>query len=431
MIRFFCKHFLEFCSIPTILALDNYGDLNLSSSLIAHTNTVSALDVAPSRRVLINSYQHRYPDTFHKNLLSIRLTELYESLFIGGNTIKTPYPHFQVYKLWLISYFLDLGQFNLALKYLQNIYFVIKGCEPKAPFLSPLFLQRLQEYSDRLTVCCSDLNHSNDKKDHSSTGGWLGKISSNLTGAALGRGLEQLMNSAVGVEENSFVSTNPKRKTLFPLPGDEVDRVASPALSMAKVSSGGNPTELFIPPSNSSAYAPSEASIGYQAPPPVPLKTSPNPSRLGPYQPPHVPAFNGGSSISYPASYENIHDSLNTYSTPNLLVPNTLPQPANPAQNVTGNWQPQVPPNKSSILHDPPVSQTLIHPVNNDGIPQPDHQSVQSYDEDLGFGNSSLKKPKAEVHPSQPTTAKPEHPTKAENTPAKKDVPDSESKGVV
>jgi hypothetical protein len=355
------------------------------------------------KRILINSYQNRHPDTFYKNLLSIRLTELYEALFIGTNAMKTPYPHFQAYKFWFISYLIDLGMVDLAMKYLEHLSNFVKCFEPNNPAISPRLRRELQEFTDRIIVCCSVTMN----KKQQDTGGWFGKLSNNLSGAAIGRGIEHLMNSAVGVEENSNVSGGPKRKTLYPMPGENVDYVASPSVSMAKMNSIGRGSDA--PPSNSSNYAHSDSG----------RSNAVNSNHYIQYQP--GPPFHEMSASSYPVAKSQ--DSLQTFSTPNLSpnmktdqrhptsIPFQPPPPisANPTSSFVGTGIVPGTPNPM------PVTMPIPHPPTSQPMPQ--SAPAPAEEEDLGFGNSSFRKPppveaqqqaSAAVDQSQPKAEKKE-----------------------
>jgi hypothetical protein len=353
------------------------------------------------KRMLINSYQNRHPNTFYKNLLSLRLTELYESLFISGNGIKTPYPYLQVYKMWLVTYLIDLGMVDLAMKYLEHLSNFIKGCEPNNPSVPPILRRQLQEFTDRLIVCCS----MTINKKQQESGGWFGKLSNNLSGAAIGRGIEHLMNSAVGVEETSNASTNSKRKTLFPMPGENVEYVSSPSVGMAKMNSLGRASD--VPPSNSSTYAQSESG----------KSNAVNSNQLGQYQA-GVP-FNENSSSSYPA-YGNSQDSMQTYSSPNLSPSMKVQQPPPPAIPFQPP-QPVVAPSVVPLMGNgtvPVAAPVLpIPPMETQPIPQTAPQQTQ--EEDLGFGNSSFQKPPP-IESQQGTTAREEKQSKVDKKPDEK-----------
>jgi Sec23-binding domain of Sec16 len=136
--------------------------------------------------------------TFPINLNAIRLTEILEYSLItaSGKTQASPLPQFQAYKLWYAAYLADIGMISQASAYVSSISAVTKEFPQPCPYIHGIFGLLLKELGDRLEVMYgADLSEPND----SSSGGWLGKISENFTGAALGRGLEHLMNSAVGV----------------------------------------------------------------------------------------------------------------------------------------------------------------------------------------------------------------------------------------
>jgi hypothetical protein len=132
------------------------------------------------------------------DLNSVRLTEILEYSLISasGKAQASPMPRFQAYKLWYAAYLADMGMISQASAYVSSISAVTKEFPQPCPYIHGIFGLLLKELGDRLEVMYgADLTEPID----STSGGWLGKISENFTGAALGRGLEHLMNSAVGV----------------------------------------------------------------------------------------------------------------------------------------------------------------------------------------------------------------------------------------
>lgn len=165
---------------------------------------------------------------------SIRLTEIFEYSLISasGKSQISPLPHFQAYKLWYATYLADMGMVSHASAYVSSILAVTKALAEPCPYIHGIFGLLLKELGDRLEVMYgADCSVSNE----SSNSGWLGKISENFTGAALGRGLEHLMNSAVGVP-----SSQPKNNHAAIAPSESMNESQLNGVYLAPEGNSGN-----------------------------------------------------------------------------------------------------------------------------------------------------------------------------------------------
>ena len=168
---------------------------------------------------LLNANSILWPFTFFKDWRALRLTEIMEAALIAtGTTTSSPLPHFQAYKLIHAAYLADIGLIAEAANFMESTTTVCKGLPPLSPFIHQVFGDKIKELYDRL-VSSSAAKIGVSKNDSNES--WIGKIGNNFTGAAFGRGLEVLMNSAVGVDEEKRVQQQ-GTNSLFTVPGIDV-----------------------------------------------------------------------------------------------------------------------------------------------------------------------------------------------------------------
>ncbi|KAI8905145.1 Sec23-binding domain of Sec16-domain-containing protein [Gorgonomyces haynaldii] len=146
----------------------------------------------------------------------IHINEIFELVQVHLNVNLTHLPSLQPYKFWYCLYLSDLGLIDLSLEYLESIA------------KSKQLHQMMGVFQDRISIMFK-------KTSKQESQGFF----SNFTGAALGRGLESLMNSAVGVEEKK-PSDSPS--SLYPVPRS--DYTASP---LAQAVSGPQMPAFSLP----------------------------------------------------------------------------------------------------------------------------------------------------------------------------------------
>ncbi|KAJ2992297.1 vesicle coat component [Globomyces sp. JEL0801] len=191
----------------------------LTSFIVDGPGSLSGIENPKSKIVLINGNHIKYPTSFFRNPELIRLTEIVESyLMLKGQWGTSTMPYFQAYKLWYVGYLADLGLVEQSARYIESLTTLGKVFQQPSPYIHKMFGDRLKELSDRLMITCDGAKHISKE---SSTGSWFGKIGGNLTGAALGQGIQRLMDSAVGLNEPEIASSNGSQSSLFPLPGTE------------------------------------------------------------------------------------------------------------------------------------------------------------------------------------------------------------------
>jgi hypothetical protein len=164
----------------------------------------------PSKIQLVGSKSSTSNYLFFKDLDALRLSEYFEVAHIlsNNNWNMSPFPHFQAYKIWYAYYLADLGLGQESRAYVENTAHLLKAFPQPCAFMHKYVTDRLIELDDRLNV-------TNNTKETSAKGnnfGWIPKISS----VSIGKSLEQLMNSAVGVENNQ--ETKKGQSSLFPIP---------------------------------------------------------------------------------------------------------------------------------------------------------------------------------------------------------------------
>ncbi|KAJ3370166.1 vesicle coat component, partial [Kappamyces sp. JEL0680] len=224
--------------------LSEYSDFLMAqgeidaSQLCFMLSSPSILSSSQLERIsLILGNSRLHPCTFHKDQIALRATEIYEAAAMasnGGSATATPLPHFQAYKLYNIALLADLGLITEATGYLQSVSLLAKGFAPACPFLHGFFWDRLQEINDRLRISCNVVFNKSLK--NASGSGWL----SSFSGAAIGRGLEQLMHSAVGVDGDSAEAVKTP-SSLFMVPIVDV----KPDMSHSVPTADHQPTPIY------------------------------------------------------------------------------------------------------------------------------------------------------------------------------------------
>ena len=385
-----------------------------------------------------NSVIHPY--TFFKGAYPIRITEIYEVSMMSFQKkwAVSPMPQFQAFKIWYATYLIDLGCPGAATKYLDSVSKLAKAFPNDSYFIHGIFGEKLIQCTDRLTVCFPKLAAENLKTETNNTG-WLNKISSNFTGAALGRGLESLMNSAVGVDNDHSQTKKPSSPLtpLFPVPGSAGGSIYHEPVIIP--SSGVEHEELRQPEDNSMGQmAPSNTfDIQLQKPgdynqsydysnPSLPLQAANDYGQSYDNNPSIPPTNDYGQSYDndqsipptndYGQSYDNDHSiqdynySNQTNSLGNTVQTNDDGQSYDnshePTETYGGYYQQlnnrvveSYPENLvECYLKNPPLSHSPEKSPSDtpSNQKQANHPPINTYadnmDEDLGFGNSGLGK---------------------------------------
>ena len=350
---------------------------------------------------------------YYKNIKAIRLTELFEAI----HTQKSNSPglaHLQAYKLWLVSLLSDCGLVNESLTYLESINDIGKSFNDSSAALSPDLVGQLTQFHDRLVVSHNKKEFLN-KNDSS---GWF----RNFTGAALGRGIESLMNSAVGVDdEKQKEKPSGSPSSLYPVPSDySMSPVQVPQII------NYNPSPLTLPVPTHSVHqtpvsigAPVNAMnsiVSYSGNHTIPQKTVPFNAPITNNAPTILngthtnPITNGSVAnplVALPKSAQEYPMVLKE--TPSDLKPNFYPTPELVSQSqtntlgVSGNENTFNPPpfEKSQFYPSTPSldfnNATIQEPVaqhSHQSDPQLTKSSLQNesvQEDDLGLGNSKLK----------------------------------------
>ncbi|KAI8924152.1 Sec23-binding domain of Sec16-domain-containing protein [Entophlyctis helioformis] len=148
---------------------------------------------------LVGANHIRQPSTFFRDPVMLYLTEAveYACTLTGSGGVANGFPHLQAFKFWYATYLSDLGYTELATKYVESIINFIKD-HKGSPYLHQTLGEKLRQFADQLAVS-TEGSQSKDSSGsaRSGAGSWLSKLSSNFTGAAIGRGIEQLMNNAI------------------------------------------------------------------------------------------------------------------------------------------------------------------------------------------------------------------------------------------
>lgn len=139
---------------------------------------------------------------------AIHLTEIFEAIQVLNTGSSGMLLHFQQYKFNEAIVLADLGEVAQALKYIDALLDQVRHF----PITPRSFIQELNMVKDRINVT---FNLKAQQQNES----WFSQLGNNFTGAALGRGIETLMNTAVGVERKvKAASPLQSESSLFPLP---------------------------------------------------------------------------------------------------------------------------------------------------------------------------------------------------------------------
>ena len=182
----------------------------LSSGLL---EAVSGFDDPATAICIVGADHIRNPGTFFKNLNAFHLTELLEfaTTLQNNGSVLNAFPHFQAFKFWYASYLADIGYADLAQKYIGSVEYFVKSYSAGSPYFHDVLANKIRVFTDLLS---NSPGVALQMEKQSSSNSWLSKLSNSFTGAALGRGIEQLMNNAVGVD-NSPEQTPATKTQLF------------------------------------------------------------------------------------------------------------------------------------------------------------------------------------------------------------------------
>lgn len=175
-------------------------------------------------------------DSNAKSPFDVKLGEMLEAILAHHGAEFDP-SQILIEKLWYAKYLADFGLYQLSGKYVDILHGLIKS---DSDLLSGEFVKAFQEFKDRMNVIFkkAPINAAGQS-------GWLTQIGSNFTGAAFGRGIESLMNSAVGVEEQPAEIAGVKSPpSLYPVPSSEPHIETSPLVGVEVDSY--NPTSYNI-----------------------------------------------------------------------------------------------------------------------------------------------------------------------------------------
>ena len=317
----------------------------------------TVFDLQNSKRIYINGNEAKFPATFYKDILSIRITEIFEVLLSIKTWPNTTVLHFPAYKIWLAGYLCDIGLGHLAAQYCESIATSVKSTQKNTPFMHQKFLYTLKELEDRLRVSSSD-NGSEKKKAESSS--WFGQLKTNFTGQALGKGLETFMAAAVGVDDSSVKSMDSRTSSLYPVHGSD------------RFEGSNTPISGHIPHLNSM----SPLTPGTNNAPPVTHQPYPS---VGVKQNQamnlasvHLRRISETTASDFSSSQFTSNYPMNTQA-PFTAFPNA----ANFSTLKTGNYADNSP--------------GFVQNHNSNALnPVPDIASVSNPMDDLGFGNNSL-----------------------------------------
>ena len=315
----------------------------------------TVFDLQNSKRIYINGNEARFPATFYKDILSIRITEIFEVLLSLKTWPNTTVLHFPAYKIWLAGYLCDIGLGHQAAQYCESIATSVKSTQKNTPFMHQRFLYTLKELEDRLRVSSSD-NGSEKKKAESSS--WFGQLKTNFTGQALGKGLETFMAAAVGVDDSSVQSMESRTSSLYPVPGSD------------RFEGSNTPISGHIPHMNTM----SPITPGTSHAPPLTHQPYPNAGVKQNQEkyPAHLPRISETTASDFSSSQFTSNRPMNTQA-PFPPFPNTADFSTLKSGNYGGNSPGFIQNHNSNALN-----------------PVPDLTSVSNPMDDLGFGNNSL-----------------------------------------
>lgn len=200
----------NFCDV---LADNSVSSSFLSYLLSPQTSVVGGFDTPNVRMVLLDG-DHvgrlgaRRP-RFFLSTDAVHLTEAYEVALIllnGSNVAQGCLPHLQAYKLVQAWRLAELGHADLAAKYCESMEEIVNVYSKGSPYFNRRFLESLKDLDTRLSGMSAGPSAAADGKDG---GTWLQKFSK-FDGwmSALDKGLNKIMNGAVGVDTADSSSGN-------------------------------------------------------------------------------------------------------------------------------------------------------------------------------------------------------------------------------
>jgi Sec23-binding domain of Sec16 len=336
---------------------------------------------------------------FNFNTTAFRLAELFEAIHVLNGSGLSCLPYLQYHKIWYASCLADHGRIDLAAQYVRLIARNLKQ-NNQSPFFNRPFLAQLTELEDRLNVTF-DLKQSTQQD---TAGGWFGRF----TGTALTDHIENLMNTAVGVEPPKVaIKKTPSPSSLYPVP--KPDSMDSPgSASTMKNTSSGASAQTQPPPSFSSSN-PSAAYSANSAPNFNVKSAQQIINHAYAYQQPMVQeqqSAGNGFPYKYPNSHapsKKVHESAGGGAS---LVDakgshvKPITQFFEPPRNVK---------NYSSSVQK--INFNVAAPATHQGAlkqPTVKQQTQSEIDEDLGFGNSSLKKAAENIAEKKETKQEPD-----------------------
>lgn len=229
-----------------------------------------------SRLMLIGTNHISNPSSFFRSTSSIQMTEVFEYAKGLNGTGLGFLPYFQLYKFMHALELADLGMTSRAARYYDAVEGAVKDAFSSGNvFASPLLLEMVQEFSDRISPQVKVSGKAE------SAGGWLSKLGNSLSGAAIGKGLDNFMAAAVGETITSPLvaeSTEKRQKYDAPLVDipslpeaglglhDNICHSTADSVSYSEQSYGFQNTSLFATDGMSSQARYSQADSNFSYP---------------------------------------------------------------------------------------------------------------------------------------------------------------------
>lgn len=157
--------------------------------------------------MVLIGHDHRQP-LHGVNVEGILETEIYEYIqtLYNGMGAANGLPHFQSFKLVYASLLQDLGLSLLAKKYCESVELVITNFTRGSPYFHRRLQDTLRDLQSRLSKDGSDSGgHSSGNDEKEGGSGWLG----NGFMTFFDRGLNKIINGAVGIDNDEPASTKP------------------------------------------------------------------------------------------------------------------------------------------------------------------------------------------------------------------------------
>ena len=360
----------------------------------------TVFDLQDTKRILLNGTEAQHPMSFYKDPLAIRITEIFEVLLSSKTWPNTSVLHFPAYKIWFIGYLADIGLGDLAIKYCDSISSSVRATQKNTPFMHQTFLYTLRELNDRLQVSGSGPNGDGKKTESGSWFGQIGKLKNNFTGEAIGKGFENFMAAAVGVDDKSVVSVESQTSSLYPLPGTNVDNgIATPLNGNFSMQGTHSP---MTPNHNMPA-------TNYNQPMQNLKQNVPKPN-VASLQMPRI------SETTPLVINQNMHYNQSSFMPGNNQNNMSALVSADFGTPFSGNYANQSPATQSNF-----ANSALQHPQPSVDYVAPSANQDSGMD-DLGFGNSSLKpkpQPSNVQTPAQPAAAAKTDSSKTESSNSK------------